>query len=1063
MTTLLSPLPAVGHTPEAPHRQASSLLLLLALLPAPRRALDIAELMDIPQSELDSLLWELFQRGLARSEDSGLRWSAAPDHAALLPACLHTLRNATELGSFESVLILLHEGKSLDACILLEPQLDVLIRRSHIAGAALCMELLIARLFRWRAASATPTELHRYIDLVVALQSKSLYFGLRTRKAYSLTDGALKAAEQLTNGRAVAVLTLLKASLENFSGEFRPEQMRESIARGFDAVAALGDSDILVQAGNFIFTLHYATGEFVQAMEAFEQTLWTPRAGQAPYFREMYPLYICPGALYLGLYPYAVGLAEHSLRQAESVKYHHNIRWWHVLLGIIFLYLQHTDKALHHFAEVMDCLDMEADPKLTLWATRGMAYYHFLEGRTAVSYNLMRRCLEARQRLGYTRFSYTAPWILELLGAYDEAGFAPLPGFPLEGELDYALSGGHSPLKGMALRIQARRMELSGAPFNKVLHKYEQSLTLFHQSGDAVEHAKGQLELAAFLRRNGKHARARIMEEQGQACLRLFRREPQGLKRSPAAVDAPVDQWDGCVIPRRPAKVLTHLENILDALPPALHHRQNVQRLLYVTLRELGAERAALFHRNAAGGHLFLAGVHCEESDYDSAPLRLFVQETFEGFDSTEDMGVFSLHDGVFTLALRLDIGQGTQWGMLLESCHFAGDFACLSRPARARLSALLARRLASTEAPRPAPSEPPTTPRPLPSAHASPLLETPYGDSPGLRFVVEQARHVAGTDVPVLLLGETGVGKEVLARRIHDYSGRTGPFVAVHPASTPETLFESEFFGHEKGAFTGAEKQKPGLFEMADKGTLFVDEVGEISMLMQVKLLRVLQDKTFLRVGGVRLIASDFRLITATNRDLQQEVHSGHFREDLYYRISVMPLHLPPLRARPQDIASLARYFAETFARRYGRTIPPLTPQTLAELEAYAWPGNVRELKNVVERAVLLHREGPLHFHLGGEIRPEEAHALAAPPAGIPPLVSRPDSAALAGLTEAPSLHHDTPTMETLERRYMEHILRQTDGKITGPQGAAEILGMKRSTLYAKIREYGLAHLLPR
>jgi transcriptional regulator with GAF, ATPase, and Fis domain len=294
---------------------------------------------------------------------------------------------------------------------------------------------------------------------------------------------------------------------------------------------------------------------------------------------------------------------------------------------------------------------------------------------------------------------------------------------------------------------------------------------------------------------------------------------------------------------------------------------------------------------------------------------------------------------------------------------------------------------------------------------------------------ILAQVDHIAGSDGTVLIMGETGVGKELFANRLHEKSSRRErPFVVVDPTTIPETLVESELFGHEKGAFTGADRQKPGRLELADGGTLFIDEVGEIPKSVQAKLLRALQEKTLVRVGGTRTLHSDFRLVAATNRDLAKEVAVGRFREDLYYRINVVPLAIPPLRERKEDIPLLAGHFLAKYALRYGRPEIELTKKDEAKLMEYDWPGNVRELMNVVERTVLLSMGEDLDFRLPAE------------------------EMNLSG-----NLFSDYPTLDEMQRRYILQVLEKTGGKIGGPGGAAEILGMKRTTLNDRIRKLGL------
>ena len=313
-------------------------------------------------------------------------------------------------------------------------------------------------------------------------------------------------------------------------------------------------------------------------------------------------------------------------------------------------------------------------------------------------------------------------------------------------------------------------------------------------------------------------------------------------------------------------------------------------------------------------------------------------------------------------------------------------------------------------------------------------------GSGPGMTQALKLLAQAAQSEVNVLILGETGVGKELFAKALFRNSGRAAqPFVTVDCASLPETLVESHLFGHSRGAFTGAERAREGLLLAAHKGTLFLDEVGDLPLVMQGAFLRALELRRFRPVGEVHEVDSDFRLVAATNRDLKSMVAQGRFREDLYYRISVVPLTLPPLRERPADIPLLARRFVEMFSRRYQRPVPPLEKEEAERLRAYAWPGNVRELKNVVERAVILHSGGPLHL-----LRPTEPPPLPAEKAAPP--------GTLSGLE-----WEDLPSLEELQRRYIRHVLRLVRGRVDGEAGALRILGMKRSTLYARIRAWGL------
>ncbi len=307
-------------------------------------------------------------------------------------------------------------------------------------------------------------------------------------------------------------------------------------------------------------------------------------------------------------------------------------------------------------------------------------------------------------------------------------------------------------------------------------------------------------------------------------------------------------------------------------------------------------------------------------------------------------------------------------------------------------------------------------------------------GASPALVKVLEQVSLVAPTATTVLVQGETGTGKELIARAIHERSQRSkGPLIKVNCASIPADLFESEFFGHLKGAFTGAVRDRVGRFELADDGTLFLDEVAEIPLDMQSKLLRVLQEKTFERVGGEEPRSADARIVAATNRDLRTEVEEGRFRRDLYYRLSVFPIEVPPLRKRREDISLLAAHFLTLHSRGLGFPTPRVEQSRLLELENYAWPGNVRELSNVIERAIITSQSGPLRFDL-----PEGAAE------SPPPEPSR------RLFTEA--------EIRANERANLIAVLEETGWKIAGAGGAAEYLGLHPATLTSRMKSMGIS-----
>jgi transcriptional regulator with GAF, ATPase, and Fis domain len=317
--------------------------------------------------------------------------------------------------------------------------------------------------------------------------------------------------------------------------------------------------------------------------------------------------------------------------------------------------------------------------------------------------------------------------------------------------------------------------------------------------------------------------------------------------------------------------------------------------------------------------------------------------------------------------------------------------------------------------------------------------LDGIVGHSPQLREILQRMRRVAPTDMPVLISGETGTGKELLARAIHRHSPRAArPFVPVNLAAVPETLAAAELFGHERGAFTGADRFRVGRFESADRATLFLDEIGEMRMDLQVMLLRVLQEGEFERLGSGATRRVDVRVIAATNRNLDVDVQEGRFREDLFYRLHVFPIHVPPLRSRPEDIPALAEYFLERAAPRTGRCFQGIDPTSMQRLRQHRWPGNIRELQNVIEHSAILSD--------GDELE-------------VPATVLSDRSARSRRFAGGDGMFVDAPTLEEMKKRYITHLLGTTSGNVAR---AAAILDVDRRSLYRMVARYHLTITRP-
>jgi formate hydrogenlyase transcriptional activator len=308
-------------------------------------------------------------------------------------------------------------------------------------------------------------------------------------------------------------------------------------------------------------------------------------------------------------------------------------------------------------------------------------------------------------------------------------------------------------------------------------------------------------------------------------------------------------------------------------------------------------------------------------------------------------------------------------------------------------------------------------------------MFEEIVGSSPALQTVLSSVVKVAPTDSTVLITGETGTGKELIARAIHKHSQRSGhAFISVNCASIPSSLIASELFGHEKGAFTGAVQRRQGRFELAHSGTIFLDEVGDLPAETQITLLRVLQERQFERVGGNQILTTDVRVIAATNRDLTTAIASGTFRSDLFYRLNVFPIEVPPLRKRKEDIPMLVEYFVKRYAEKAGKQIRKIDMNTLELCQSYPWPGNIRELQNIVERSVILSTGDTFWIEKAWLASPEPTRQ------------------------ELPNPLPDT--LQNQERKIIETALAECKGKVAGPKGAAAKLGIPRSTLDSKIKQ---------
>ncbi|MDD5167936.1 MAG: sigma-54-dependent Fis family transcriptional regulator [Syntrophales bacterium] len=610
----------------------------------------------------------------------------------------------------------------------------------------------------------------------------------------------------------------------------------------------------------------------------------------------------------------------------------------------------------------------------------------------------------------------------------------PIPSLDLEQELESVVGGPNLHLRGVALRIRALRDQAQGENSEVILSLLEASEADLLHTGDPIELAKTRSEMARIKLTGGDRDGARYLALLAWEGLSGYGRDyfPNDLVEL-LEIGAPYRPG------RSRQDLLDRFIDLIDEYAPNTDRDEQLSRLIASTSQFFGAERGGLFwfaDHIQAPRPVLRASYNLNNAEVMNKSFHAALSLIFKTYrsadpriirDTTPREELKETRQAMAVFCLPISLQDRVRAVLYLDNFYTHEESDNIDRNMVLRvsrhLSITMERIIRYTEMLESDRSQQALAQTTREGANPDKLI---LGRSPLMQALLVKADQAAATDANVLITGETGAGKELLARRIHENSMRKyGPFAVVDLSSIPEALVESELFGHEKGAFTGADRQRPGRVELADKGTLFIDEIGDIPLNSQVKLLRVLQEKSFMRIGGTKTISSDFRLVVATNRDLPQDIVGGRFRQDLYYRLNVLPLALPNLRERGDDIILLAQEFLEKYARKYRRTLPPLNNAEIAALKAYAWPGNVRELKNIMERCAILSSPDRLDLNLPAAEGP--SHDPAFP---------------------------DQPTMDELQRRYIRHVLALTGGRISGPGGAAEVLGMKRTTLQARMRK---------
>lgn len=996
-------------------QESTSLLILwlLSSLKQERSTLCLIQMLECPAAQAEIALHRVTADGLAEQRDE--TWNltqAGADHLReALPALLFR-----DTGSPLEELISACESKMPEtACEICTKRMRVLRRRADTAGSAGYLELLLNQLAQWQNRRLTAPEARSFVHYAFAAHDASLYYMKNAARSSAFMKKAAEYAASAGDKRTLVLIRFAQASATFFTGTIHFERAHETFHSAMELLKTLDDKELYTRITPFLILMHFIRGNFQQALECYEMLQKSTHKPVLPLFESQLVLQAASSAAYSGHFAHALGMIKSAISTAELEGNIMSAQIFRQHLGVLYAYMRREDDALETLQTVVSRSTMAANPKLMLRAFAAIALCYSRMGRAEMSYNLLSDTLRQAERHPSFSLSYNYLWILELAVFYAEHGFPPLPGIDLDTLFREAEISPSPMMRGHALRLKAILLRKKSP--QDALDLLDKSLEILKDANMPIEYGFTERRRSELLNTLGREAEAEAAEE---TSLMLLSRIGLGRKRSPwPSPEQKEASFDVCC-----------------REVGSIHEWETLEEYCYqlaACLRKVfRAERTALFSMD---GETLLCRGSCNLSGSEIAsgmfvPSRDLIRERIR-----EEAPFSVQQNGLDRLCLPFRLPDGNPWLLYADSSAHSSRMLHCAQEDLSRVGLLCASELKNVlrllEA-RNMRAE-------VRQIHAVTKMAQEerlelWGKSLSFRMCLERAKVVSATDAAVLLLGETGVGKEVMANYVHRHSGCKGPFVAVHPASVSEHLFENEFFGHEKGAFTGATGQKIGFFELADNGTLFIDEVGDIPMNMQIKLLRVLQEHRFMRVGGTKEIHSSFRLIAATNRDLPRAVREGTFREDLYYRISVIPVTIPPLRERLEDLEELIMAFTDHFSRRYGKKLPYPDEETLRRLSEYQWPGNIRELRNAVERAVILYTGGPFDLAVGGQHEARD-HCQRA----------------------ETSLYADTPTLLELQKRYIQYILNKTGGRISGENGAEKLLGMKRSTLYLKLRQYGI------
>lgn len=849
-----------------------------------------------------------------------------------------------------------------------------------------------------------------------------------TDKVLGILNTALERADANGDKRCQALIEMHIAKNEWLKTRY--DGALNHFEKGWAQAKELDDPKLKRAASTFSTFFLFWQGRFKEAIENYEQSV--PDIDRYP--NGEFPLL---AALTVGFCYAQIGQVTQGLGMLYAIRSHciekgdmYLAAYASGNIGEILLRTHRIDEAIYY----LTLSDKEAQKTNNNWVLITvqlfLAYSYYLKGKNQLCLNHLRNFINKSNEVKISVNIY--PYLISLAMAMRKGELPSFDELSLNSMVRKYTRGKNIFMKGIGYRYQAFMQMEENAGTKKVVHSLNQSIECLEESGQCIELAKSRLELARIKLANGEKVEARQLADSGASALSELNENliPDDLVS---------------LIETRPKRenLLKEILKLGQEMVAINDNKDLIQYIISTVNKITGAERGAIFLWNKDKTSLQLRGSKNLTSAQITHPefassYRLIEEVAKSGkgciknldtMNSGQDFSCQPLRSRICVpLILRNHImGALYHDNRLLNSGFQESDMEILSY-----FAAMAAFALDNVQAYQEIKRLNKTLRKEkqyYQEEHNNSLnFKGIVGKSPAIAEVMEKITQVADTGATVLIEGETGVGKELVARAVHDLSQRKkNPFISVHCSALPENLISSELFGHEKGAFTGAQKKRTGRFELAHHGTLFLDEIGTISTDTQIRLLRVLQTKEFERVGGTETLHSDFRLIAATNKELADLVQSGHFQSDLYYRINIFPIHVPPLRERKEDIPLLAEHFLHIYANKMGKDIRGISESDMARLQEYEFPGNIRELQNIIERACIL--------STGRKLRLPEFKT------SDPPDYEQ----------------RKAVTLQENERQHILWGLQQTNWKVRGKGGAAELLDIHPSTLTFRMKKLGI------